>query len=125
MAMNVLIVDDSSTMRKIVLRNLKQTGIDLGEVFQAGDGQEALGILEENTVHMILSDWNMPNMDGLGLVQAVRANDAWKNIRIVMITTEGGDAKVQEAIAAGANGYVKKPFTADDLEKELAPAAAA
>ncbi len=124
MAMNVLIVDDSSTMRKIVLRNLKQTGIDLGEVFQAGDGQEALGILEENTVHMILSDWNMPNMDGLGLVQAVRANDAWKNIRIVMITTEGGDAKVQEAIAAGANGYVKKPFTADDLEKELAPAAA-
>ncbi len=124
MALNVLIVDDSSTMRKIVLRNLKQTGLDLGEVFQAGDGQEGLAVLNEQTVNLILSDWNMPNMDGLGLVQAVRANSAWDHIMIIMITTEGGEAKVQEAIAAGANGYVKKPFTADDLEAELTSAAA-
>jgi len=124
MALNVLIVDDSSTMRKIVLRNLKQTGLDLGEVFQAGDGQEGLAVLNEQTVHLILSDWNMPNMDGLGLVQAVRANSAWDHIQIIMITTEGGEAKVQEAIAAGANGYVKKPFTADDLEAELTSTAA-
>jgi len=121
MAFNILIVDDSSTMRKIVLRNLKQTDLDVGEVYQAGDGQEALAVLADNTVHLILSDWNMPNMDGLGLVQAVRSNPDNAHIRIIMITTEGGETKVDEAIAAGANGYVKKPFTADDLEKELLP----
>jgi len=121
MAFNILIVDDSSTMRKIVLRNLKQTGLDVGEVYQAGDGQEALAVLASNTVHLILSDWNMPNMDGLGLVQAVRSDPNKAHIRIIMITTEGGETKVDEAIAAGANGYVKKPFTADDLEKELLP----
>ena len=121
MAFNILIVDDSSTMRKIVLRNLKQTGFDLGEVYQAGDGQEALAVLADNTVHLILSDWNMPNMDGLGLVRAVRSDPNNAHIRIIMITTEGGETKVDEAIAAGANGYVKKPFTADDLEKQLLP----
>ena len=78
-------------------------------------------MLADNTVHLILSDWNMPNMDGLGLVQAVRSNPDNAHIRIIMITTEGGETKVDEAIAAGANGYVKKPFTADDLEKELLP----
>ena len=121
MAYNILIVDDSSTMRKIVLRNLKQTGLDVGEVYQAGDGQEALTVLAENTVHLILSDWNMPNMDGLGLVQAVRNDPSNAHIRIIMVTTEGGESKVEEAIASGANGYVKKPFTADDLEKQLMP----
>ncbi len=124
MSLNVLIVDDSSTMRKIVQRNLKQTGLDLGEIFHAGDGQEGLAVLNEQTVNLVLSDWNMPNMDGLGMVQAIRANEAWNPIQIIMITTEGGEAKVEEAIAAGANGYVKKPFTADDLETELASAAA-
>ena len=124
MAINVLIVDDSSTMRKIVLRNLKQTGLDVGEIYQAGDGQEALSILAENAVGLILSDWNMPNMDGLGLVQAVRSNPDFAHIRIIMITTEGGEAKVSEAITSGANGYVKKPFTAEDLEKQLTPAMA-
>ena len=124
MAYNILIVDDSSTMRKIVQRNLKQTGLDVGEVYQAGDGQEALAVLAENTVHLILSDWNMPNMDGLGLVQAVRNDPSNAHIRIIMITTEGGESKVAEAITSGANGYVKKPFTADDLEKQLTPAMA-
>jgi len=123
MSINVLIVDDSSTMRKIVQRNLKQTGLDLGEIFQAGDGQEGLAALNEQTVNLVLSDWNMPNMDGLGMVQAIRANEAWNHIQIIMITTEGGEAKVAEAVAAGANGYVKKPFTADDLEAQLASAA--
>jgi two-component system chemotaxis response regulator CheY len=124
MAINVLIVDDSSTMRKIVLRNLKQTGLEVGEVFQASDGQEALSILADNPVGLILSDWNMPNIDGLGLVQAVRGNPDFAHIRIIMITTEGGESKVSEALAGGANGYVKKPFTAEDLEKQLAPAMA-
>jgi len=124
MAINVLIVDDSSTMRKIVQRNLKQTRLDIAEIFQAGDGQEGLAVLQAQQVHLILSDWNMPNLDGLGFVQAVRANTAWDPIQIVMITTEGGEAKVQEAIGAGANGYVKKPFTADDLEAQLTSRAA-
>ncbi|MGD2063540.1 MAG: response regulator [Nitrospirota bacterium] len=120
MAFNVLIVDDSSTMRKIVHRNLKQTGLSFDEVFQAGDGQEALAVLAEHPVNLILSDWNMPNIDGLGLVQAVRGNPSFAHIHIIMITTEGGETKVSEALASGANGYVKKPFTAEDLEQQLA-----
>ena len=103
MSINVLIVDDSSTMRKIVQRNLKQTGLDIAEVFQAGDGQEGLAVLNEQTVNLVLSDWNMPNMDGLGMVQAIRANEAWNHIQIIMI----------------------KPFTADDLEAEMTASRAA
>ena len=83
--------------------------------------RSSLAVLADNTVDLILSDWNMPNMDGLGLVQAVRSDPNNAHIRIIMITTEGGETKVDEAIAAGANGYVKKPFTADDLEKQLLP----
>ena len=119
MALNVLIADDEPLARRR-LASLLSTHADVSIVAQCATGV----VLNEQKVNLILSDWNMPNMDGLAFVQAVRANEAWNHIQIIMITTEGGEAKVQEAVAAGANGYVKKPFTADDLEAELTSATA-
>lgn len=114
---NVLIVDDSSTMRKIVTRSLRQAGFALDEIYEAGDGIEGLNALGANKVDLILSDINMPNMDGLEFVKAVRANG--NATPIVMITTEGGEEIIAEAISSGASDSIKKPFTPDQLQEKL------
>jgi two-component system chemotaxis response regulator CheY len=114
--MRVLIVDDSSVMRKIVTRGLRQAGFKIDEIVEAGDGQQALNVLKEKNCDLILSDWNMPNMDGLTFVKELRKAE---ETPVVMITTEGGEAKVSEAVASGANGHIKKPFTPDDLKATL------
>jgi two-component system chemotaxis response regulator CheY len=118
--MDVLIVDDSAAIRKILRRVLQQAEVPLGQVYEASDGLEALESLKHQKVQLILSDINMPNMDGLQLLTAVKANDEWKNVPIVMITTEGSQAKVLEAVERGAVGYVRKPFTADQIKEKLA-----
>ena len=92
----------------------------ISQVFEAGDGIEALEILRANPVSLVLSDINMPNMDGLQLLSNVKAVEAWKNIPVVMITTEGSHAKVLEAVQLGAAGYVRKPFTPDQIKEKLA-----
>ena len=116
---DVLIVDDSTAIRKILHRVLNQTEFPIGSVHEAGDGVEALNVLKEKQVKLIFSDINMPNMDGLQFLAQLRANDAWKNIPVVMITTEGSQARVMEAIELGANGYVRKPFTPDQIKDKL------
>ncbi|MEO8656864.1 MAG: response regulator [Bryobacteraceae bacterium] len=120
MALDVLIVDDSAAIRKILQRVLVQADVPLGKVYEAGDGREALNLLQAQTVGLILSDINMPNMDGLQFLREVRSNDAWKAVPIVMITTEGSQNKVLEAVQLGASGYVKKPFTAEQIKEKLA-----
>lgn len=115
--MRVLIVDDSSVMRKIVARGLRQAGFKIDDIAEASDGQEALTMINSNNYQLILSDWNMPNMDGLTFVKELRKSD---DTPVVMITTEGGEAKVAEAMQNGANGHIKKPFTPDDLKAALA-----
>ena len=120
MALDVLIVDDSAAIRKILQRVLRQTDIHFGEVHEAGDGVEALSVLKTKTVGLILSDINMPNMDGIQLLAHVKANAAWRSVPVVMITTEGSQAKVNEAVELGASGYVRKPFTADQITQKLA-----
>jgi two-component system chemotaxis response regulator CheY len=117
---NLLIVDDSTAIRKILTRVLNQTGLPLGQVLEAGDGIEALKLLEEHQVSLILSDINMPNMDGLELLRALRASTQWHEVPVVMITTEGGQSRVQEAVDLGAKSYVRKPFSADLLRDKLA-----
>ncbi len=115
---NILIVDDSSTMRKIISRSLRQAGLPIDEVFEAGDGIEGLNVLASGkTVHLILSDINMPNMDGLEFVKSVRSNG--NSVPIVMITTEGGEEIIKEAIGNGASDSIKKPFTPDQLQEKL------
>jgi two-component system chemotaxis response regulator CheY len=118
--LDVLIVDDSAAIRKILQRVLRQAEIPIGKVFEASDGAEALTLLEAQNVGLILSDINMPNMDGLELLSKVKANESWKKLPMVMVSTEGSQAKVLEAVGLGAAGYVRKPFTAEQIKEKLA-----
>lgn len=118
MPVDVLIVDDSAAIRKILQRVLLQTDLQLGKVHEAGDGVEALAALKDNKVGLILSDINMPNMDGLQLLSELKKTDH-KQVPVLMITTEGAQAKVIEAVNLGAVGYVRKPFTAEQIKEKL------
>lgn len=119
MAIDVLIVDDSAAIRKILHRVLVQADVPLGRVVEAGDGVEALEALKTNKVGLILSDINMPNMDGLQFLSAVKATAGIKDVPVIMVTTEGGSSKVMEAVNLGAVGYVRKPFTAEQIKEKL------
>ena len=119
MTLDILIVDDSAAIRKILQRVLGQAEIPVGSVYEAGDGAAALEILKQQKVALVLSDINMPNMDGLQLLGHIRANEDWHKMPVIMITTEGAAAKVQEAVALGASGYVRKPFTAEQIKEKL------
>jgi len=119
MEQDVLIVDDSAAIRKILQRVLRQTGMAIRTIFEGGDGQEALDVLKSQNIDLVLTDINMPKMDGLQLLAAMKASADWQNIPVVMITTEGGEAKVGEAVRLGAAGYVRKPFTADQIKEKL------
>ncbi len=118
----LMIVDDSSTMRKIIMRVLRQADIAVETVLEAGNGVEALASLTENPdVKLILSDVNMPEMNGIDLVKKVRENHTADAIPIIMITTEGGEAMRNKAMDEGANGYVSKPFTPETIRTALEP----
>jgi len=112
-----LIVDDSSVMRKIVERSLRQAGIQLSEVIEAANGVEALAALGRTKVDLILSDINMPVMDGLEFVRQLQGVAEAKGIPVVMITTEGSESNVMQALSLGARSYIRKPFTADQVKE--------
>ncbi|HUJ22432.1 MAG TPA: response regulator [Bryobacteraceae bacterium] len=120
MPLDVLIVDDSAAIRKILQRVLAQANLPLGKVVEAGDGREALEAMKQQPVGLILSDINMPNMDGLQLLGELKASDQWKHVPVLMISTEGSQSKVMEAVQLGARGFVRKPFTADQIKEKLA-----
>jgi len=119
MAFNILVVDDSSSMRAIIKRIIKISGFNVGEFMEAGDGKEALALLANEWVDLVLSDINMPNMNGMELIAEMKRNEDLKSIPVVMITTEGSEKSIQKAIELGANGYIKKPFTPEDIKKTL------
>jgi two-component system, chemotaxis family, chemotaxis protein CheY len=116
-----LIVDDSSVMRKIVERSLRQAGVAIAEVLEAGNGAEALATVQANKVDLILCDINMPVMDGLEFVKQLLKIERAKGIPVVMITTEGSEGHVVQALSAGASGYIRKPFTADQVKQHVLP----
>jgi two-component system chemotaxis response regulator CheY len=118
--MDVLIVDDSAAIRKILQRMLRQTDLPIRGLFEAGDGTQALEVLRRQQIDLVLSDINMPNMDGLQLLSVIKEHPAWRQVPVIMVTTEGGQAKVMEAVQLGAAGYVRKPFTADQIKDKLA-----
>lgn len=121
MGKKVLIVDDSAVMRKIVERSLRQAGVDVGEVSEANNGVEALALVKEAPFDLILSDINMPMMDGLEFVRQLQEVENAKDVPVVMITTEGSESRVVEALSCGARGYIRKPFTADQVKEYVAP----
>jgi two-component system chemotaxis response regulator CheY len=120
METHILIVDDFVAIRKILQRMLRQTGIVIAEIYEAGDGEEALELLKTKAVSLVLADINMPKMDGLQLLAALKNSPEWRHIPVVMITTEGGATQVAEAVKLGAAGYVRKPFAVDQIKEKLA-----
>lgn len=120
MTKNVLIVDDSATMRKIIMRGIRQSGIDSAEFQEAGDGVEGLAAVDGGKFDLILSDVNMPNMNGLDFVREV-CSKLDNPPPIVMITTEGSEEVVNEAMSRGAKGYLKKPFTPEKILEVIGP----
>ena len=124
--MRALIIDDSAVMRKVIERALRQSGLELSEVVQASNGEEALEVLRADAssaakISLIISDINMPVMDGLQFLEARRDQKLAEGVPVVMITTEGSEPFVLRAIAAGAQGYICKPFTADQVKARVVP----
>jgi two-component system chemotaxis response regulator CheY len=120
-AIRVLLVDDSAVMRKVVERSLRESGISVADVLEANDGWEALATAREKSPDLILCDINMPTMDGIEFLRNLQGTEsAWK-IPVVMVSTEGGEARVNEAMSAGARGYISKPFTAEQLKAQILP----
>ena len=119
--LRVLIVDDSSVMRKIVERSLRQAGLDIGEVLEAGNGAEGLAEVQKGKFDLILSDINMPAMDGLEFLRGLAGVESAKGVPVVMITTEGSEARVVEALSVGAKGYIRKPFTPEQVKERVTP----
>jgi len=121
-----LIIDDSAVMRKVIERALRQSGLELSEVVQASNGEEALEVLRTDAsnaakIGLIISDINMPVMDGLQFLEARRDQKLAEGVPVVMITTEGSEPFVLRALAAGAQGYICKPFTADQVKARVVP----
>jgi len=112
-----LVVDDFSTMRRIVRNLLKELGFQ--NVEEAEDGAVALRKLREGGFDFVVSDWNMPNMDGLTMLQNVRADDSLKHLPVLMVTAEAKKENIIAAAQAGANGYIVKPFTSATLDEKL------
>ena len=115
--LNFLVVDDFSTMRRIVRNLLKELGYN--KIEEAEDGVDALEKIRAGQIDFVVADWNMPNMDGLELLKTIRADDALKHIRVMMVTAEAKKENIIAAAQAGASGYVVKPFTAAILEEKL------
>jgi len=115
--MKILVVDDFPTMRRIVKNLLKTLGFE--QIEEAEDGVNALEKLRAGAFDFVVSDWNMPNLDGLGLLQGIRADPALAKLPVLMVTAEATKENIITAAQAGANGYIVKPFTAATLEEKL------
>ncbi len=116
--MKLLVVDDSSTMRRIIKNTLARLGYK--DVLEAEHGLAAWQVMKENSdIEMLITDWNMPEMNGLELVKKVRAEDKYEDLPIIMVTTEGGKTEVITALKAGVNNYIVKPFTPQVLKEKL------
>jgi two-component system chemotaxis response regulator CheY len=119
MAYNVLIVDDSPAMRSFVRRVLELSGIPVGQCVEAGDGKEALEILRRQWVDVVLTDLNMPTMDGEQFVRHMEADESLRPIPVLVVSTDRTDQRVQQMMTLGAKGYVTKPFLPETLREEL------
>lgn len=121
MGQNVLIVDDSAIIRQMVRKSLQMAGLDVGEVYEAGDGIQALAVLGDHPVAVMLVDINMPTMNGIQLLKRMRAHDRLKHVPVVIVSTEGSQERIKELERLGVSGYVRKPFQPEQLRDVLVP----
>lgn len=119
MAYTILIVDDSTPMRAVIKKVIRASGFDVGDFLEAVNGREALAVLDTHWVDIVLTDYNMPDMDGLELLKKIKMDECTKNIPVVMVTTEGSSQRVDTFIEEGALAYIKKPFTAEQIRRTL------
>lgn len=115
MAYNIMIVDDSKSMRHVIKKVLKISGLDLGEIIEAANGQEALDQLQNHWVDLILSDIHMPVMDGIEFLRHLRTLADLGDVPVVLVTTERNEKRLKEAMALGARGYLSKPFQPEEF----------
>ena len=121
MSISLMIVDDSVTMRRIIKRTMRMSGLEFDEIEEAGNGREALEKLNESPVDIILCDVNMPEMNGTELVREVRQMDSCADTKIVMVSTESSEEFIDEMMTNGANGYITKPFSPEKFEEKISP----
>ncbi len=115
MSYSILIVDDSLPMRSVIKRTLKAAGYGNADLIEAANGQEAIDRLKNNWVDLILTDYNMPVMNGLEFIKAIKKEELSKDIPVLIISTEGHESKINEFMEYGAAGYITKPFTAETI----------
>lgn len=119
MSLNILVVDDSKSMRSVIKKVIQICDFDVGSMFEAGDGREAIEVVESNWVDLIFSDIHMPNMDGIEFLKRLKQDDLLGAIPVVIISTEGRDQRIQEAFDIGAKAYLKKPFTPEQVKETM------
>ncbi|WP_022666475.1 response regulator [Desulfospira joergensenii] len=115
MAYSILIVDDSLPMRLVIKRTLKAAGYGRSELLEAANGREAVELMKNNWVDMVLTDYNMPVMNGLDFMKAIKKDDLFKDIPVVVVSTEGNESRIREFMDWGAAGYIAKPFTPEAI----------
>lgn len=119
MPLDVLIVEDSAAIRKILQRVLRQADVGVREIYEAGDGLQALEVLKKQKVHLVLADVNMPNMNGMQLLAHLKSSAEWRQLPVILVTTEGSQSTVMEAAQLGAAGYIRKPFSAEQIKDKV------
>ncbi len=119
MELDILLVDDSATVRGLVARALRLAGLPLGTVLQAGNGAEALEVLKTQEVDVIVTDIHMPEMDGLTLIRHLRADPSFKDLPVIVVSTEGGAERIAEARELGISAYLRKPFKPEQVKEAV------
>lgn len=119
MAFNILVADDSATMRAVVKKTVEMAGVPIGSFFEAANGAQALELLENNWIDVVLSDINMPVMNGMELLRKAKQDEDLRHIPLIFITTESSQARMDEARTMGAAGYIKKPFQPETIKNIL------
>ncbi len=119
MSFNLLIVDDSASMRAVIKKVITISGFQMDQCLEAGNGRQAMELLADHWVDIIVSDINMPDVSGLELLEQLKKNETLREIPVIMITTEGSEERMKEAFERGAKGFIKKPFLPEEIRKVL------
>lgn len=119
MSFNILIVDDSAVTRAVLKKTISMADLAINEIYQASDGQKALEQLYQNSINLVLTDLNMPNMNGKELIEKIRADEKFSSVPIIIVTTEASTNRISQLRDTGINGYIRKPFTPEQVRDEI------